>query len=313
MLISLLLSSLLTLVELNCENLFDCRHDALKNDMEFTPEGARHWTPDKYWNKLNRIGREILSSSAELPDIVALCEVENDSVLHDLTRRSLLREAHYDYLMTESPDGRGIDVALLYQPMRFRPVCYDYVEVAPIKDMRPTRDILHVEGIIASGDTLHVFVLHAPSRYSGEKASRPFRAQVSKTLLQHIAGIEGNGRKNIIVAGDFNDYASNVSLTMLEKAGLINITKAAGGLNNFAGGTYRFNGEWRSIDHVLLSPALVPKVKDTYINDSPFLLEEDDRYGGHRPRRSFSGYRYHRDGFSDHLPLVVRFDFEKGK
>ena len=313
MLISLLLSSFLTLVELNCENLFDCRHDSLKNDIEFTPEGARYWTRTKYWQKLNHIGQEIISSSNELPDIVALCEVENDSVLRDLTRRSLLREAGYDYLMTESPDRRGIDVALLYQPVRFRPLCYDYLEVAPIKNMRPTRDILHVEGIIASGDTLHIFILHAPSRYGGEKVSRPYRLQVAKTLLKHIGRINGEDSKKIIVTGDFNDYATNASLTMLEEGGFTNITKAAGGLNKIAGGTYRYNGEWRSIDHVLLSPSLVPKVKDTYINDSPFLLEEDDKYGGYRPRRSFSGYRYHQNGFSDHLPLVVRFDFDEDK
>ena len=71
----------------------------------------------KYWQKLNRIGQTIIacgedSSGWTLPDIVGLCEVENDSVLFDLTRRSLLRKARYEYVMTASNDTRGIDVAL---------------------------------------------------------------------------------------------------------------------------------------------------------------------------------------------------------
>ena len=125
MILSLLLSGFLSLVELNCENLFDCRHDSLKQDMEWTPEGQRKWTPGRYWRKLNNIGQEILSCQQQgVPDLVALVEVENDSCLFDLTRRSLLRGAGYEYLMTQSPDLRGIDVALLYQPLSFRPICW---------------------------------------------------------------------------------------------------------------------------------------------------------------------------------------------
>ena len=118
-----LLVSLFTLVQLNCENLFDCRHDSLKDDHEFLPEAYRRWTPSRYWKKLNRIGQEIVACGGEgkqwrLPDLVALCEVENDSVLRDLTHRSLLRTARYEYVMTNSPDVRGIDVALLSLHLR---------------------------------------------------------------------------------------------------------------------------------------------------------------------------------------------------
>ena len=95
MFLSLLLSTLLTFVELNCENLFDMRHDSLKNDMEFMPEGTYKWTPYRYWTKLNHIGQELIAQSEPLPDLVAMCEVENDTVMFDLTKRSLLREAGY--------------------------------------------------------------------------------------------------------------------------------------------------------------------------------------------------------------------------
>ena len=119
--LSLLLTSFLTLVELNCENLFDCQHDSLKQDEEWMPAAVRHWTPKRYWHKVNHIGQEILSCQEDgVPDLVALVEVENDNCLRDLTRRSLLRHAGYEFLMTESPDLRGIDVALLYQPFSFR-------------------------------------------------------------------------------------------------------------------------------------------------------------------------------------------------
>ena len=292
MFLSLLLSGLLTLVELNCENLFDCRHDSLKQDTEWLPDAVRKWTPDRYWRKVNNIGQEIISCSPEsLPDLVALVEVENDSVLRDLTRRSLLRNAGYEYLMTSSPDLRGIDVALLYQPFSFRPVCYDYLDVTPLEDMRPTRDILHV------------FVVHAPSRFGGEKVTRPNRRVVMERLIGAIRLLPADAK--VIVAGDFNDYADSPSLLYLEEHALHNVTKGVVGTHG-AKGTYRYEGRWESIDHVLVSSALRDLVAQTYINDAPFLLEEDKKYGGVKPFRTYNGYRYQR-GFSDHLPLVVRF------
>ena len=306
MFLSLLLSGLLTLVELNCENLFDCRHDSLKQDTEWLPDAVRKWTPDRYWRKVNNIGQEIISCSPEsLPDLVALVEVENDSVLRDLTRRSLLRNAGYEYLMTSSPDLRGIDVALLYQPFSFRPVCYDYLDVTPLEDMRPTRDILYVQGETVGGDTLHVFVVHAPSRFGGEKVTRPNRRVVMERLIGAIRLLPADAK--VIVAGDFNDYADSPSLLYLEEHALHNVTKGVVGSHG-AQGTYRYEGRWESIDHVLVSRSLRPAVDSTYINDTPFLLEEDKKYGGVKPFRTYNGYRYQR-GFSDHLPLVVRFRF----
>ena len=112
MFLSLLLSGFFTFVELNCENLFDYLHDEGKQDVEYLPESTRHWTKKRYWRKLNNIAQELLSCSEEgIPDMIALCEVENDSVMRDLTKRSLLRHAGYEYLMTCSPDQRGIDVS----------------------------------------------------------------------------------------------------------------------------------------------------------------------------------------------------------
>lgn len=304
--LSLLLSSLLTLVELNCENLFDCRHDSLKQDTEWMPSSVRRWTPTRYWRKVNHIGQEILSCQEEgIPDLVALVEVENDAVLSDLTRRSLLRGAGYQYLMTDSPDERGIDVALLYQPFKFRPLCYEMIRVEPLEDMRPTRDILYVQGEYISGDTLHVFVVHAPSRFGGERATRPYRQQVAECLTQAIQQLPDNAK--IIVTGDFNDEADSPALCYLADNGLHNITKDATGTHG-AEATYRYEGQWQSIDHVFTTSSLLPFVEQAFINDAPFLLEEDKKYGGVKPLRTYIGMHY-QQGFSDHLPLVVRFRF----
>ena len=304
MAIALLLVSWLTLVELNCENLFDCYHDSLKQDTEWLPASVRKWTPDRYWRKVNNIGQEILSCQEDgFPDLVALVEVENDSVLRDLTRRSLLRNAGYQYLMTQSPDVRGIDVALLYQPFSFRPICYDELDVQPLEGMRPTRDILYVQGETMNGDTLHVFVVHAPSRYGGEKETRPNRRVVMERIVGAIHLLPPDAK--VIVAGDFNDYADSPSLLYLEEHGLHNVTKDVVGSHG-AKGTYRYKGRWQSIDHVLVSTVLCDSVAQTFVHDTPFLLEEDKKYGGFKPFRTYNGYRYQR-GFSDHLPLVVRF------
>lgn len=292
----------LTLVELNCENLFDCRDDDGKEDEEFLPDGVRHWTRNRYWRKLNNIGQELLSCSSSLPDLIALVEVENDTVMHDLTRRSLLRNAGYHYLMTESPDVRGLDVALLYQPMTFHPLCYETITVPSVKGMRPTRDILYVQGMTLKGDTLHVFVVHAPSRYGGERQTRAFRKHVVKTMLPFLPETPS---AQVIVAGDFNDYADSPSLRLFYQQGLVNATRQAKGSHG-ARGSYRYQGEWRSIDHVLVSPMLYEKIDTAYINDATFLLEDEPRYGGQRSRRTFQGFSY-QPGFSDHLPLVVGF------
>ena len=307
----MLLLSLFTFVELNCENLFDCRHDSLKNDTEFLPDGSYHWTRTRYWRKLNRVGQTIIAcgvkgQSWQLPDMVALCEVENDSVLHDLTRRSLLRNARYDYVMTNSPDERGIDVALVYSPFSFRLIRSHSVRVEPIKDMRPTRDILYASGVIASGDTLHVIVAHLPSRRGGERHSRPFRMAAADRVAAVVDSVYNVSKDaKIIIAGDFNDYANSASVRMLCGKRLKDISAEATGRNG-AKGTYRYQGEWGSLDHILVSESLARNVVDCYINDAPFLVEPDEKYGGVKPRRNYLGPRY-QNGFSDHLPLVATF------
>ncbi len=331
---ALLLTTLFTFVELNCENLFDYTHDEGKDDMEWTPTSIRHWNKGRYWRKLNNIGQEIISCGEtpslnrerlrvgeqssgmgrggsptwQLPDMVALCEVENDSVVRDLTKRSMLRNAGYEYLITQSPDLRGIDVALLYAPTSFRLIRSYALRVKPLPGMRPTRDILYACGEIISGDTLHVFVVHAPSRFGGERQTRPNRRVVGERLMASIDSIRSlHPNPRIIVAGDFNDGDNDSLLTYLHSQRLHNISEGAIG-HHGAKATYKYQGRWENIDHILVSSAMVRSFQEVYVHDPEFLTEEDSKYGGRQPHRNYNGMRYQR-GFSDHLPLVARFEF----
>ena len=278
--ISIAESQQLTFVELNCENLFDYQDDEGKDDSEYLPEATRHWAKKRYWQKLNNISQSLLSCSEEgIPDLIALCEVENDSVLHDLTKRSLLRNAGYEYIMTSSPDLRGIDVALLYSPFSFKPVKSCFLRVDPISGMRPTRDILYVSGQVISGDTLHVFVVHFPSRFGGERYSRPFRKVVADRLCHSLDSIQRlNPDARILIAGDFNDSHDSPALKQIYSHNIQNLTKDARGLHGVKG-TYRYQGEWDSIDHILSSHALYNKVDTAFVHLLYFSLKKKNFMG----------------------------------
>ena len=184
----------LRVLEWNVENLFDTVHDEGFRDEEFLPQSERHWTGYRYWQKLNDVARVITSVAEDghIADLVGLCEVENDSVLTMLTQRSLLRTLHYQYIMTHCEDERGIDVALLYQPARFRPVEHRAVRVPSyVHGFRPTRDILYVKGLVLSGeglDTLHVLVVHLPSRAGGYEGDQN-RRLAAQTLWATVDSI----------------------------------------------------------------------------------------------------------------------------
>lgn len=293
------------IMELNCENLFDCRHDSLKNDYEYLPDGARHWTFGRYYRKLNNIAKEIVAcadtTTRRPPDLVALCEVENDTVMAGLTRMSMLRYSRYKYVMTDSPDPRGIDVALLYNPQTVELLGHRSLRVNPPAGIHPTRDVLYARCAVGI-DTLHVFVLHAPSRVGGAKASQPYRSMVAERVGLTVDSILlSQPQARIVAMGDFNDYAGGKTLDILLKRGMTDVSATAVGSNG-AKGTYKFRGEWGSLDHILMTAPLAARVKHCAIADLPFLLDDDKTYGGKKPLRT--GYSNSR-GFSDHLPLVV--------
>lgn len=313
----------------NVENLFDCRHDTLKNDYDFLPNALRHWNYFKYKKKLDAVARVIIAVGKwNPPALVALCEIENDSVLRDLTRRSALREAGYRYVMTQSPDERGIDVALLYQRQLFKLLSYRSIPVVSTnkKRFRPTRDIFHVSGLLLNKDTLDVFVCHFPSRSGGAKESEPYRllaAQQLKSATDSL--IQTRCHPQILIMGDFNDYPTNKSIAQVLRAKappldshslhphqLYHLLARQTSVSKKYG-SYKYQGEWGLLDHLIVSGTLLQATSALYTSESqaaifcpPFLLTEDKKYGGWQPFRTYNGIKY-QGGYSDHLPVWAEF------
>ena len=234
------------------------------------------------------------------PDLIGLCEVENDSVLTDLVHRSPLRNLHYQYIMTDSPDRRGIDVALLWQPGRFFPLHHTSLRVPSAEqELPPTRDILYVKGLAnidaskTEADTLHVFVVHLPSRLGGTAGDKN-RQLAASTLWTSVDSVLHTPSPNVIVMGDFNATSND---RIFRHSPLRPIDPATGG-------TYCFRGQWSCIDHFVLSPTLTSLNHNISVLELPWLLEENLTTGGTQPRRTFRGPSYH-GGVSDHLPLLI--------
>lgn len=308
----------------NVENLFDTRPDTLKDDSEFLPEATRHWTYSKYKRKIDDIARTIVAIGQWTPPaIVGLCEVENDSVMKALTCYSPLKELGYRYVMTHSADRRGIDVALLYQRDQFKILSERSISIKNFKKTsRPTRDILHVSGIVPTLDTLDIFVCHFPSRSGGAKVSEPYRLFVAQQLRNEATKIiHQRGHPQIIVMGDFNDYPTNRSIREILNAlpppqepassQLYHLLARKAEHRNF--GSYKYKGEWGLLDHLIVSGDLLKQTSPMYCKESqadvaqiPFLLEEDTKFGGKQPFRTYQGMKY-RGGISDHLPIFVDF------
>ena len=287
----------------NVENFFDTKDEPGKTDEEFLPDAIRRWTSFRYRDKLIKLAKAIVASGDErVPDLVGLCEVENDSCLYDLTGRSPLREAGYRYVMTDSPDERGIDVALLYQRGSFKLLGKQSIRIPHKQVSRdPTRDILHVSGQIISGDTADVLVCHFPSRGGGQAKTEPYRLQAAKVLRQTVDSLmQIRQHPYLIIMGDFNDSPSNKSLrkVLCGKGDLVNLMK---GMKK---GTYRYRGEWEIYDQFIVSGNVLSIRKNVQILRHPFLLEEDGKYGGDKPFRTYNGMKYV-GGYSDHLPVVL--------
>lgn len=284
----------------NVENVFDTRHDTLKNDFDFLPDGSYHWTPWRYWKKLDNIARVIaaVAEQSGWPMLVGMCEVENDTVLHDLTTRSPLRAAKYQYVHSEGPDLRGVDCCLLYQPGLFCFLGSEAIRVPSAeRGLRPTRDILHVWGRVVRTDSLlHVFVLHFPSRAGDNKTSTQNRMLAAQTLCEALDKLKG---QRVLVMGDFNaEPGDPIFQPILQR--LVSLVPQKRKELKRAQGTYYYQGLWGYIDHILISPSLENWCeKRAHVGNFPFLLTEKGT-----PWRTFQGPAY-KGGYSDHLPLFV--------
>lgn len=287
----------------NVENLFDTVHDVGFRDEEFMPTSERRWTGGRYWRKLTDVSRVVaaVADDGGLPDLIGLCEVENDSVMTTLCRRSVLRQMEYSYVMTHSEDERGIDVALLYLPVHFRLLDSRSIRVPSRQQgLRPTRDFLYVKGLVLTGkgvDTLHVIVVHLPSRAGGREGDKN-RRLAAQRLWEVVDSVLRTDGARLVVMGDFNADARD----RIFKHAPLRLTD-----DRHESGTYSFRGYWQWIDHILVSPSIdIPSPARPV--KLPWLLEENKTYGGQMPRRTFRGPAYH-GGTSDHLPLLLDLRF----
>ncbi len=307
----------------NVENYFDCVDDSLTDDSEFLPGGMRGWNYNKYLTKQAHIAKVITAIGGwEAPALVGMCEVETEKCLTDLTRFSGLKNLRYKFLHHESPDARGIDVALLYQPAQFKPIHDQAIRINfPTAPNSKTRDILFASGIIPTGDTLHVFVCHFPSRLGGELESEERRMFVASVVRGKVDSLfAANSRANIVIMGDFNDFPTNKSLLDVLGAKPVTDSVSSGNLYNLmykmhteGKGTNKHEGDWGALDQMIVSGNLLlqngrisTRQSDAHIFDAAFLLENDKTYLGTQPFRTYVGFKY-QEGYSDHLPVYTDF------
>ncbi|NPA37470.1 MAG: endonuclease [Chlorobi bacterium] len=301
----------LTVFFYNTENLFDCKDDSAKADEEFLPESKRKWNYYRYKNKINKTAKVILASNGWHPPVLAgICETENKKVLNKLIWDTGLSETGYRFVHFESPDKRGIDVALLYLHDKFKIIkSYPVSSSIPEKNFY-TRDILYVQGIAFGSDTINVLVCHLPSKYGGELSSEWKRMYVATRIRKICDSLFTNNlRSNIIILGDMNDTPLSKPVQKIIYSGTgipeYNLISPALKTPEDAPGTIKYHGYWQVIDQIIISKALNQppfKCEEKTIVNLPFLLEPDITYSGLKPFRTFSGPAYH-NGFSDHLPV----------
>ena len=304
----------------NAENFFDCENDSIASDDEFTPDGDRRWNYGRLHSKTERLAKVILAAGKWNPPVlVGLCEIENSTVLELLTKSKILSQHNYKIVHKDSPDERGIDVALIYRPEFFRPFDYQAIPLIDPDDKGfKTRDILHVSGVLNGCDTLHIFVNHWPSRYGGIMETIKYRRLAAETLSHSIQGVLGKDPlAKIVCMGDFNDSPKDESLTKVLGSKANDDPKVSGEMINLSFGwlsnnvltiksqyTWEIFDQWIVSDSFLGSNSCYNFIK-AEIFSPDFLLEPDQKFGGVKPKRTYVGFKY-QEGFSDHLPILLR-------
>ena len=292
-----------TILSYNIENAFDTIHDEGKNDYEYCDGGERKWSQYRLFQKLKSVGKVIAAADEKRPvDLIGLCEVENDTVMQCLTQRTSLSSLGYRYIMTNSLDERGIDVALLYSPFTFHPIETESIRPKTKKDK--TRDILHVAGTIAGGDTLDVYVVHLPSKRGGSEGQK-LSMSICQQLQAHTDSVRTlRQHPNLLIMGDFNAETNSQQLKLLTRSHHL-IDRTA----KLQPGTYKYQGEWSILDHILTHTTTLSHQQTRILNLS-FLTEPDPTHGNVKPYRTYQGPVY-QGGVSDHLPVVSVFQIKK--
>lgn len=304
----------------NVENLFDTEYNEAIDDRDFTPSGVHNWTQPKYEKKLgniayvvDRLGKEYLPAGLA---IIGVAEVENRRVLEDLVKTEPIAHTGYKIVHYDSPDRRGIDVALLYDPAQFKVTSskiYPYSH--PTDTAFKTRDHLLVSGMLA-GEPVHVIVNHWPSRYGGDR-SIPNREHAARRV-KHITDslYTDNANAKVIIMGDLNDDPTDSSVSVVLDAKRHKKDVKKGGLFNtmwefydLGIGSLGYKGQWNLFDQIIVSEPLLGEDRSTLkfwkaeIFNRDFLIEKTGKNKGY-PHRTFRENTFI-DGYSDHFPTLI--------
>ena len=312
-----------TIAFYNVENLFDTSNDSLTFDDDRTPDGKDNWTIQRYQNKLDNISKVLSEIGNDLtntsPDVIGLCEVENRKVVDDLISQPLLSNKGYGVVHFDSPDERGIDVALLYKKNVFLPTSFASHRLLLIDDeeyRNYTRDQLVVGGLL-DDEQFYFTVNHWPSRSGGEARSKPNRmaaAKVNRRIIDSILKIDVSAK--IISMGDLNDDPTDDSLKKvvktkgkaekLEDGELFNPMEK---LFKKGVGSLAYRDQWNLFDQLFFTPNLLDKKEGRYrfwkaaVFNPAYLISKKGQYKGY-PFRTYAGGSY-AGGYSDHFPVYM--------
>lgn len=326
----------LMIVSYNVENLFDTIHDERINDVEFTPEGAKHWTSHRYHRKLQHISQTISRVGGRIwPSLVTLVEVENAGVIEDLLHLYGLWGKGYRYVITNSPDPRGVDVAMLYRITDLELLSKSEYAVdftnAPYKK---SRNVLECKFRLPNNDTLYAYGVHFPSRREGVGKSEPFRCDVAYLIRDRInhlyesLSLKGKLNTHFIVMGDFNEESHEKAIKEVLSALDVLAKDSVSHLNDYPHlyslmspkiepwakrnhplGSYFFHHQWQQLDHFIISHSLLKsnsltqyQTGSAYNFMAPFLVSEHSSLQDSFPFRTYGG-NFYMGGYSDHFPV----------
>lgn len=336
----------------NFENLFDTINDPITNDEEWTPAGSQHWDSKKYHQKLENLARVLseigTSENSNSPTFIGGVEIENRLVLEDLVKQTKLIDKYYGIIHFDSPDKRGIDVALLYQKKQFQPTSFINVPLYVYKNSQQTketskadsaekletedtiqintknyrvytRDQLLVTGFL-NGEEIHIIVNHWPSRSGGEKKSSPYReaaGALNRKIIDSLQQINPNAK--VITMGDLNDSPFNNSVKKdlgakgkpqeVDEFGIYNPFEE---MANKGLGTIAYRDSWDIFDQILISESLLQKDYKTYQYWKAGIYNKPFLI---QKSGKYKGYPLRHSqteiGFSDHFPVYIYLIREK--
>lgn len=305
----------------NLENLFDTINNNGKYDQEFSPSGARQWNGQKYWSKIQNMAYAISHFTSDVtpmgPAIIGVSEIENITVLQDLVRHDLIKKWRLQVIHHDSPDRRGVDVGLLYNPRLFRVLNVTNATLTiPDNPGFRTRDQMCVTGLLG-GDKVSVIVNHWPSRLGGQEQSSYLREAAAARVMQTVDSLLADDpNQGIIVMGDLNDDPQDKScaVVMGAKKKMDDVKEPRQFYNPWWAtldkgiGTLAYRGQWNLFDQIMISKFFLgDRSHLTYLRHEvmnfDFLKTPEGDYAGY-PLRTYSAGRF-LNGYSDHFPTQV--------